>query len=156
MISMRLRRLYFLLSHLTGFPRDFRPGMQGLMPFRFQGVPEPVGVIPAISQHPLCCPKTVQQDSSTGIIADLSRSHEKTQQLSALIGDRMQLRIRATSGAADQATLIPSFSRRPEAVGCALRYVASIMMVWGSAFPAARPSIIRTKIPHGAPRFQRL
>ncbi|KPH88691.1 hypothetical protein GLUCOINTEAF2_0201454 [Komagataeibacter intermedius AF2] len=24
---------YFLLSYLTGFPRDFRPGMQGFIPF---------------------------------------------------------------------------------------------------------------------------
>ena len=33
MISMRLRRLYRRLSYLTGLDRDFRPGMQGLMPF---------------------------------------------------------------------------------------------------------------------------
>lgn len=30
MISMLLRRLYFCLSYLTGFPQDLRPGMQGL------------------------------------------------------------------------------------------------------------------------------
>jgi hypothetical protein len=30
---MRLRRLYFRLSYLIGFPRDFRSGMQGLISF---------------------------------------------------------------------------------------------------------------------------
>ena len=33
MISMRLRLLYRRLSYLTGFVRDFLPGMQGVIPF---------------------------------------------------------------------------------------------------------------------------
>lgn len=33
MISIRLRLLYFRLSYFMGFPQDFRPGMQGLIPF---------------------------------------------------------------------------------------------------------------------------
>lgn len=95
MISMRLRRLYFLLSYLTGFPRDFCPEMQGFYTFCFQGVPEPVGVIPAISRHPLCFRKTIQQGSGIGIIAYLSRSHKKAQRSPTLVGDRVQLRVYA-------------------------------------------------------------
>lgn len=33
MISMRFRRLYRRLSYETGKERDFRPGMQGVIPF---------------------------------------------------------------------------------------------------------------------------
>lgn len=33
MISMRLRRWYLRLSYLTGLLRDFRPRMQGVIPF---------------------------------------------------------------------------------------------------------------------------
>ena len=33
MISMRLRLLYRRLSYLMGMILDFRPGMQGVMPF---------------------------------------------------------------------------------------------------------------------------
>lgn len=76
----------------------------GLNTFRFQGVPEPVGVIPAIPQHPLCCRNTIQQGGGTDIIVVLSPSHEKDYRSSALIGDRMQLRVHATFGATDQAT----------------------------------------------------
>ncbi|OAJ66120.1 hypothetical protein A0123_03247 [Gluconobacter cerinus] len=55
--------------------------------------------------------------------------HEEAQQSSVLIGDRMQLGIHTAFGATDQAAWPPFFSRRLEAVRCALRYVASIMMV---------------------------
>mgnify|MGYP003362082713 CR=1 FL=1 len=33
MILIWLRRLYFRLSYFIGFPRDFRLGMQGFIPF---------------------------------------------------------------------------------------------------------------------------
>ncbi|OAJ66419.1 hypothetical protein A0123_02933 [Gluconobacter cerinus] len=53
MIPIWLRRLYFLLWYLTGFPRDFRPGVQGFIPFSTKDIAE-VGVRSAIGQHPLC------------------------------------------------------------------------------------------------------
>lgn len=50
----------------------------------------------------------------------------------------------------------PFFTRRLDAVRCALRYVASIMMVLCSALSAARPSMIRAKTPLSLQRFQPL
>lgn len=128
MISMRLRRLYFRLSYLTGFTRDLRPGMQGFVPFSSRASLNQSASYPR-SQYPLCCGKTVQQGRGTGIIADLSGCHEEAQRSSVLIRDRMQLRIHATFGPTDQAPWIPFFNRRLEAVRCALRYVASIIIV---------------------------
>ena len=60
MISMRLRRLYFLLLYLTGCPRDRRPEMQGLIPLSSKAsLNQPEAIVHG---------QTVQQGSGTGII----------------------------------------------------------------------------------------
>lgn len=66
-------------------------------------------MISVTSQHSLCCWKTVQQGSGSGIITDLSRSHEKAQWSSVLIGDGMQLRIYTAFGTTNQAARISLF-----------------------------------------------
>ena len=155
MISMRLWRLYFRLLYSTGFRRISAPEYRALF-LLFQGVPEPVGAIPTIFQHPLCYRKTAQQHRDRAAITHLSRNHKRAQRSSVLIRDRMQLRVRAAFYLPGQAAWIPFFNRRLEAVRCALRYVASIMMVRGSAFAAGRPSIIYMKMLMPPQRLQRL
>jgi hypothetical protein len=72
----------------------------------------------------------------------------------------MQLGVQPTFRASDPMPALvvgPPFSaRRPEAVRCALRYVAAIMMVFCSALSDASPSIIRAKTPMTPHRFQRM
>ncbi len=53
MISMRFRRLSRRLFYLAGRKQDFRPGMQGLPPL-FERIPEPLGAIISVGQHPRC------------------------------------------------------------------------------------------------------
>ena len=69
MISMRLRRLYFLLLYLTGCPRDRRPEMQGLIPLSSRAsLNQPEAIVPWSN-----CPAGQRHRDNH----DLSRSHEK-------------------------------------------------------------------------------
>ena len=61
-----------------------------------------------------------------------------------------------TFGAPDLASAPPFFTPRLDAVRCALRYVASVMIVLCSALSVARPTMIRAKSPLSLQRFQRL
>lgn len=94
MISIRLRRLYRRLSYLTGWSGDFRPGMQGSIPFRLQSVPEPIGVIAPVVQQPSRLWQIVQQRGRTGVIADLASGHEKVERAAVRIGDGVKLQAR--------------------------------------------------------------
>jgi hypothetical protein len=65
----------------------------------------------------------------------------------------VELRVPAAFGATNQAPEIHFLTRRLDAVRCALRYVASIVTVFGSALAAARPDIMRRNIPIGYRRL---
>jgi len=56
----------------------------------------------------------------------------------------------------DCLVIFQTFDRRPVAVRCALRWVASIITVFGTAASVARPSIARAKSPLSLHRFQQL
>ena len=118
------------------------------------------GSITPVRDHPLGRRQTAQQGGSAGIVADLACGHEDLQGPPLGVGDGMQLGVQPTFRAPDQAPALvvgpPFFARRLEAVWCALRYVASIMMVFCSVPSEASPSIIRAKTPMSPHRFQRL
>jgi hypothetical protein len=65
----------------------------------------------------------------------------------------VQPALRATDQTAPLVAGSPFFDRRLVAVRCALRYVASIITVFGTAASAASPSIIRAKTPLSLHRF---
>jgi len=98
-----------------------------------QGVPEPVRIIAPITEQPLSSGKTVQEGGGAGVVADLASGHEQADGASVGIGHGMKLGVHAALGASDQPPEAPFFTRRLEAVRCALRYVASIMTVRRSA-----------------------
>lgn len=110
MISMRLRRLYFRLSYLTGFPRNFRPGMQGLIPFSSKTSLNQSASYPRAPSIHCAAERMPRRAAAGGVITDLPRRHEEAQRTSVLIRDGMQLRVHT-----------PFFSPRLEAVRSALR-----------------------------------
>ena len=136
----------------TGLPaRDARRD-----PFVYQGIAEPVRVISPIGKHPFGFRQAAYQGGSTCVITDLACGHEYPDRPPLGIGNSMQLGVHAALRPPDQSAAPPFFRRRLEAVRCALRYVASIMIVSFSGLSAARPSMIRAKTPMSLHRFQRL
>ena len=121
MISMRLRLRYRRLSYFTGLMRDFRPGIAGRYALCLKGVPVPVRVIATIGEHPLRLGQIVQQLCSAGIITDLTSGHEEAERATVSIGDCVQLGVHAAFGATDEPLEAPFFTRRLDAVRCALR-----------------------------------
>ena len=121
MISIRLRRLYRRLSCLMGWPRDFLPRMQGLIPFIFKGFAKPIGIVAPVGQKPVGLGQAAQQRCGAGIVADLARSHEELEWAAPGIRDGVQLGIHATYGSPDQSATPPFFNRRLDAVRCAFR-----------------------------------
>ena len=72
MISILLRRL----SCLTGSPRVFRPGMQGLIPLSFDASLMPVGIVAPVGQKPLRLWQAARKGGGTRIVTDLACGHE--------------------------------------------------------------------------------
>ena len=120
-----------------GFPRDFRPGMQGFIPLSFNaslnqsalaGSLEPValtGSIASVGQQPLRLWQAAQQSRRTRVIADLACCHVEPDRAAIGVGDGVQLGVHTAFGATDQAASLivgpPFFDRRLVAVRCALR-----------------------------------
>ena len=73
------------------------------------------------AEQPLSLWHIVEQRCRTGVVADLARRHEEAQRAAVRIGDGMELGVHAAFGAADQAAEVPFFTRRLDAVRCALR-----------------------------------
>lgn len=90
------------------------------MPF-CSSVPEPVGVIAPIGQHPLRLGQIVEQSRCAGIIADLASSYEEAQGPTIRIGDRVKLGVHAALRASDRSSKVPFLTRRLEAVRCAFK-----------------------------------
>jgi hypothetical protein len=95
----------------------------------------------------------VKQRRCTGVVADLSGGHEEAERAAVCVGHGMELRVLTAFSATDQAPEIPFLTRRLDAVRSALRYVASIMTVLGSASAATSPSIMRRNTPISPHRF---
>ncbi len=93
----------------------------GLDTLGLERVPEPVGVVAAVTEQPLRLGQVVEQGCRTGVVADLACGHEEAQGAAVIVGDGMELGVRAAFGAAYQATEIPFLNRRLEAVRCAFR-----------------------------------
>lgn len=66
-------------------------------------VPESLGVIAPVGQHPLCFWQVVEQSRRSGVIADLASRDEEAQRASVDIGDGVQPGIYAALGPSDQA-----------------------------------------------------
>jgi len=79
----------------------------GLDAFGLQSVPEPVGIIAAVTEQPLRFWHLVQQGRRAGIIADLARGHEEAERAAVGIADGVQLGVHPAFGAADQAAETP-------------------------------------------------
>ena len=92
--------------------RDFRPGMQGVIP---------VGIIATVGQQPFGLGKFIKQGGSTGVIADLTGRNEEADRATIRIRDGMKLGVHAAFRASNQAARAPFFTRKLEAVRWALR-----------------------------------
>lgn len=87
----------------------------------FKGIAEPVGIVTAVAQQPVCFGQTIQQGCRSSVIADLPRRHEEADGAAPGIRHSVKLRIHAAFRAPDQSARTPLFTRRLEAVRCALR-----------------------------------
>ena len=139
-----------------GYSPGFSARNAGRYALCLKGVPVPVCVVATVGGHPLCLGQIIQQRCSAGVIAYLASGREKSERATVGIGDGVELRIHAAFGATDQPPEAPFFTRRLDAVRCAFRQVASIMIVSGVALAAASPSIMRMKTPLSPHRFHRL
>lgn len=93
----------------------------GGKPLGLQSLAEPVCVVTSVARQPLRPGQAVQQGCNAGVVADLARRHEQTDRMSVRIGHGVKLGVHAAIGASDQSPEAPIFTRRLEAVRCALR-----------------------------------
>ena len=128
----------------------------GAYPFVFQSIPEPVGIIATIPEQPIYLWQAANESTCTDVIADLSGSCKEVQRSPLTVADGVQPCVHAALGSTDQTATSPFFTARLDAVRWALRYVASIITVASSQCPAAKPAMIRAKMPLSLHRFQRL
>ena len=132
MISILLRRL----SCLIGLPHDFPSGVMALSPC-LSNFPEPVGIMAPVGQQPLRLWQTARQGCRTHVVAYLACRHEFDDHPPRAPADQT----------APQVAWPLFFDRRLVAVRCALREVASIIAVFGTAATAASRAIVRAKTP---------
>jgi hypothetical protein len=88
--------------------------------------------------------------------SDLSSGHEEIDWTAVCVGHGVELRIHTAFDATDQAPETSFLTRRLDAVRRAFRYVALIMMIFGSASAATNLSIMRGNTPILPYLFQRL
>ena len=123
-----------------GFVAGAPAGDAGLDAPVLQGFTKPVSVVALVGQQPSSAGQTAQQGQSAGVVAHLAGCQEEPDRPSFGIGHGVQLGVQSAFGAPDKATAPPFFARRLEAVRCAFRKVASIMIVLGRSASAARPA----------------
>lgn len=66
-----------------------------------QRVPEPVSVVAAVPEQPLCFRQIIEQRCGTGVVADLASGHEEAQRAPVRVGDGMKFGVHATFRAPD-------------------------------------------------------
>ena len=104
-----------------GFVAGFSARDAGRDTLLLQSIAEPVGIIATISEQPLGFGKLVEQSGGTDIIADLACGHEEAERAPLRIRHGMKFGVHAAFGAADQASRIPFFTARLDAVRCAFK-----------------------------------
>ncbi len=81
----------------------------GLYPFVFQRISEPISVIAAICEQPICLRQFAHQGRCARVVADLPSRHEEIDRAANRVGDSMQLRVHPAFRASDQAATLPFF-----------------------------------------------
>jgi hypothetical protein len=128
----------------------------GLCPFVFPCVSQPVRVRPPIGDQPAGLRQASLQGRRPLVVADLSCRQGEPEGSAVCIGDGVQPCVHAAFRSPDPGDRAPLFARGLDAVRCAFRQAASIMIVLELVPPAARPARIRAKTPVSLQRFQRL
>ena len=85
----------------------------GLDASGFQRIPEPIGVIAAIAEQPLCLWQLIEQGCRAGIVADLPGGHKEAQRTAVRVAHGVQLRVHAPFGATDEAPKAPFMDGSP-------------------------------------------
>lgn len=88
----------------------------GLDAILLKRVPEPLGIIAPVCQHPLRLRQVLKQGRRTNVIADMAGRDEKAQGAAVCIGDGVKLDVHTALGQSDQAAEIPFFTPTLEAV----------------------------------------
>ncbi|GAB4275508.1 MAG: hypothetical protein Kow0013_29540 [Pararhodobacter sp.] len=105
--------------------RDWPVRDAGRDPLVFEGVAEPIRIIPSVGEQPVRGRQADRQNRRTGAIADLAGRHEEPARADPGLGDGMRPGVHAAPGSANRASTPPFFERRLDAVRWAFRYVAS-------------------------------
>ena len=125
MISIPVAAAIAPLVVSDGLAARLSAGDAGAYPLVFQCLPEPVGIMAPVGEHPFGSGQTAWQGSCASVIADLACGHEELQRTPLGVRDGMQLGVQATLRAPDQTLALivgpPFFARRLEAVRCAFR-----------------------------------
>jgi hypothetical protein len=113
--------------------------LNGLYPFVFQRISEPIGIVATIrcrAQHPFCRRQAAQQICRANVVADLACGHDEVDRAAVFISDSMQFGVRTdpwfappfgtllhnTLSGSDQSTTPPLFpTQGPKPCGCTLR-----------------------------------
>ena len=107
-------------GHDPGFPSR-NAGCDALC---LKGVPVPVCAVAAVSQHPLGPGQIIEQRRSAGVVADLASGHEEADWAAVGFSNGVKLYVDSSFGTTDEPPETPFFTRRLDAVRCALRKVA--------------------------------
>ena len=68
----------------------------------FQGIAEPVGIVPSVSDHPISGRQAARQCPSARVVTYLTGGHEETDGATGGIGDSVQLRVHGPLGSPNQ------------------------------------------------------
>lgn len=147
-------------------PRSCRWGMRGLASLSCNAYRNPVGIKSPVGRPPICRWQTPRQRGCAGVVADLNHRRRGTGPGDLRLGDGLQSgddaaipRENRPPGPfaglnCDRTTplWLPRARLRPRAGR--RQVVASIIMAFGAAASAARPSIIRAETPLTAGRLE--
>ena len=78
-------------------------------PLFVKGIAEPVGIVTAVAQQPVCFGQTIHQGCRSSVIADLPRRHEEADGAAPCIRHSVKLRVHAAFRAPDQPASTPPF-----------------------------------------------
>src|ERR1700761_7799444 len=126
-----------------------------LDPSRVQRGAEIVTVVAAVADQNTAGWQLLEQQTSAGMIAHLALGQQQDNGLAPGVAHRVELGVQPALGASD-ATRSPPFLRRLQAVRCALRCVASIMIQFGLGPSPASSANIRPNTPRRLQRTKRL
>ena len=123
LVAFLVECLVIWIWHLSASAR----GDAGLYPLCLQCFPEDLAVISAISNQRLGWRQDIKHEPSALMIAHLTFGKQHDDRAPLTIADGVQFGVQPAFGSPDTTGNIPFFSRL-DAVRCAFRCVASIMM----------------------------